>query len=253
MALAPRTETFKEAPLLEHVEELRLRIIYALAAWGLGSAGGYALRNQIFDLLMRPVNAFNANGGSADVIALRLTDQLITVFSMSVFGGLIVALPFVVYQLWAFVAPGLTRAERRWGGPFVLGMGFSFAAGVAFAYFVILPFAVPFLLGGFLEGVKSQLSIGTYISDTIAYLGVFGLLFELPITMFLATKGGLVDAALLARGRRVAALGIVAASAVLTPTTDPVNLALMAGPLLVLYEVGIALSRLAGRTSRRGA
>jgi sec-independent protein translocase protein TatC len=247
---AESPEGFKEAPLLDHLEELRLRIIYALVFWGLGSSAGYYFRNQIIALLERPLNAFVAGGGQAQVVAQRLTDPLMTVVMVSLFGGLVAALPFIVYQLWAFVAPGLTRQERRWGGPFILGLGFSFALGVCFAYFVILPYAIPFLLGGFLNGVTVFLSIGEYISDVVTYLGIFGLLFELPITLFLLTKVGLVNASMLRRVRRVAVLVIVTASAIITPTADPVNLALMAVPLWLLYEVGILLSALAGRQAR---
>lgn len=242
-------EDFREAPLLDHLEELRLRIIYAVGFWMLGSGLAYNFRSAILDVLQRPLDPFRAAGQRIDLITLSITEPLMTVFQVALFGGLIAALPFMVYQIWAFVAPGLTRQERRWGGPFVLGLGLSFGVGVAFAYFVVLPFAFKFILG-FLPGVTNQLSVGRYVSDTVTYLAVFGLLFELPITLFLLTKVGLVNAEFLVRNRRFAVMLIVVASAIITPTADPINLAIMAVPLYVLYEFGIVLSKVAGRQNR---
>ena len=249
---AQAPEAFREAPLLDHLEELRLRIIYAVGFWLLGSSVAYNFRTQLLRILEEPLERYRAAGHTINLITLSVTEPLMAVLQISLFGGLVAALPFVVYQVWAFVAPGLTRQERRWGGPFVLGLGLSFGVGVAFAYYVVLPFAFPFMLG-FLPGITNQLSVGRYMGDVVTYLAVFGLLFELPITMFLLTKVGLVNAGMLARSRRVAIIVIVAASAVITPTVDPINLAIMAVPLVILYELGILLSRLAGRQNRAPA
>ncbi len=243
--------SFKEAPLLAHLEELRLRLIYAVAFWAVGSGVAWTYHNQLFNFLRTPLDNFIKSGGKVEVTALRLTDQLTTAFQISLFGGIILALPFVVYQIWAFVAPGLTKSERRWGAPFILGVGFSFGLGVAFSYYVILPYAVSFLLGGFLPDVKNNLTIAEYINDILMYLGIFGLLFELPITMFLLSKIGLLNPKLLSSMRRYAIFAIFAASAILTPTTDLVNMMLMAGPLIVLYEIGIVLSGIAVRQNAR--
>ncbi len=242
---------FKEAPLLAHLEELRLRLIYAVGFWAVGSGVAWAYHNQLFNFLRTPLDAFIKSGGKVTITALRLTDQLTTALQISLFGGIILALPFVVYQIWAFVAPGLTKSERRWGAPFILGVGFSFGLGAAFAYFVILPYAVTFLLGGFLEGVSNTLTIAEYINDVTMYLGIFGLLFELPITMFLLSKIGILNPKLLSSMRRYAIFAIFVASAIITPTTDLVNMMLMAGPLVVLYEIGIILSGIAVRQNAR--
>ena len=243
---------FKEAPLLAHLEELRLRLIYAVVFWAIGSGIAWMYHNQLFKLLKAPFNSFIATGGKGEIIALRLTDQLTTALQISLFGGIVLALPFIVYQVWAFVAPGLTKSERRWGGPFILGVGLSFGLGVAFAYYVILPYAVQFLLGGgFLEGVATQLTIADYIGDILMYLGIFGLVFELPITMYLLSKIGLVNPKFLSSIRRYAIFAIFAASAILTPTTDLVNMSMMAVPLVVLYEIGILLSGVAVRQNAR--
>jgi sec-independent protein translocase protein TatC len=243
----PRSQNaFREAPILDHLEELRVRLIYAVAFWVAGSVGAYALSGKLLEFLKRPLDAFIASGREVHIVSLSVTEPLVTVFQVALFGGLIVALPAIAYQVWAFVAPGLTRTERRWAVPFVLGLGFSFLVGVAFAYLVILPYAIPFLLG-FLDGVENFLSVGAYITQMVTYMAVFGLVFELPITLFLLTKVGLVNARLLSGWRRPAVVAITAISAVITPTADPVNLALMAVPLYVLYEIGILMSRLAGK------
>jgi Tat protein translocase TatC len=160
---------FKEAPLLAHLEELRLRLIYAVVFWAIGSGVAWTYHNQLFNLLRKPLDSFIATGGKVTITALRLTDQLTTALQISLFGGIILALPFVVYQVWAFVAPGLTKSERRWGAPFILGVGFSFGLGAAFAYFVILPYATSFLLGGFLPDVTNNLTIAEYVNDILMH------------------------------------------------------------------------------------
>lgn len=244
-------EAFKEAPLLDHLEELRSRIIYAVIAWALASAAGWFLVERIYGALKRPVESYEKSGGNVQIVATGVTDKIMISFQIAAFAGLVIAMPIIAYQLWAFVAPGLTRQERRWGGPFVLGLGISFGVGVVFAYFVIIPAAIPFLLGfGPLKDVPNLLNLGAYISTTTIYLAVFGLLFLLPLTMFLLGKIGLINARFLSTYRRHAIMLIVTFSAIITPTVDPFNLALMAVPLWMLYEIGIVLVRLAQRQPR---
>jgi sec-independent protein translocase protein TatC len=251
---AETPEQFKEAPLLDHLEELRYRILYAVGAWALASVAGWFLVERIYAALKHPVDVFQKSGGNVQVVATGVTDKLMIAFQIAAFAGLVIAMPFVVYQVWAFVAPGLTRTERRWGGPFVLGLGLSFGLGILFAYSVIVPAAIPFLLGfGPLADVPNILNLGQYITTVTLYLAVFGLLFLLPLTMFLLGKVGLVNPRFLSTYRRHAILFIVVVSAVITPTVDPINLSLMAGPLWLLYELGIVLVRIAQRPGRKPA
>ncbi|GGJ42033.1 twin-arginine translocase subunit TatC [Deinococcus roseus] len=235
---------FKEAPLMDHLEELRLRLIYAIAFWGIGSALAYTYRDQLMVFLKGPLQGYLNTGHQVEIVTLSVTEPLITTLQLSAFGGLVVALPFMVYQIWAFVAPGLTTDERKWGAPFVLGLGLSFALGVYFCYRIILPAALPFLLG-FLGGVTNLLSIGEYISQIVTYLATFGLVFELPLTIFLLTKVGLVGSQMLSGIRKYAVVALTILSAIITPTADPFNLALMAIPLYLLFELGILFSRMA--------
>lgn len=239
-----QTTPFKEAPLLDHLEELRLRLIYGLGFWMAGSALAYTYRDQLMEVLKGPLNGHIQAGHSVEIVTLSVTEPLITALQLSAFGGLVVALPFLVYQIWAFVAPGLTHEERKWGAPFVLGLGLSFALGVYFCYKVILPAALPFLLG-FLGGVTNLLSIGQYIGQMVTYLATFGLVFELPLTIFLLTKVGLVNSQMLSGIRKYAFIGLTVISAIITPTADPFNLTLMAVPLYLLFELGIVFSRMA--------
>ncbi|NJK43999.1 MAG: twin-arginine translocase subunit TatC [Pleurocapsa sp. SU_196_0] len=167
-------------------------------------------------------------------------------------GGLILAMPFLIYQIWAFVAPGLTRRERGYAIPFILGSLLAFVAGLSFAYFVALPFALPFLLS-FFPGVKITLSLSEYIGDIITPLVMFGVLFQLPVLMFLLAKIGMISSKFFATQRRIAVFAIVVLAAIITPTADPVNLAIASVPLILLYEVGIFFSRIAERQNARAA
>lgn len=236
----------KEAPLSEHLEELRARLIKALLAWGLGMAVAYNYRTPLLELLKRPLEqAELTHGLSVDLIVLTITEPFTTALQIAAFGGLVLALPVVAYQVWAFVAPGLYPSERKLAVPFLVGAGFSFAVGVAFAYQVLLPFAVPFLVGFLGDVVTPQISIGGYISQIVMYLALMGILFEIPVLSYLLAKLGLVTGKFLAQNRKYALVIIVALAALITPTADPFNLALLSVPLLLLYELGIWIARLA--------
>ena len=242
----------QEAPLVEHLEELRARIIRALLAWFVGMGVAWAFRVDLLKILKRPLDvATQVRGIEANLYQQTITEGFIVSLKIAAFGGLVIALPFIVYQLWAFIAPGLYPHERRLAVPFILGAGFSFAVGVVFSYYVLLPFAVPFLLGFLSDQVIPLLTIDKYMSQILMYLTVVGLMFELPVLSFLFTKLGMLDWRFLARNRRIAIVAIVTLAAIITPTADPFNLALLSVPLLLLYEVSIWVSRAAGRGRTR--
>jgi sec-independent protein translocase protein TatC len=242
----------QEAPLVEHLEELRARIIRALLAWFVGMGVAWYFRVDLLRILKRPLDvATQVRGIEANLYQQTITEGFIVSLKIAAFGGLVLALPFIVYQLWAFIAPGLYPHERRLAVPFILGAGFSFAVGVVFSYYVLLPFAVPFLLGFLSDQVIPLLTIDKYMSQILMYLTVVGLMFELPVLSFLFTKLGMLDWRFLARNRRIAIVAIVTLAAIITPTADPFNLALLSVPLLLLYEVSIWVSRVAGRGPTR--
>lgn len=239
----------RESPLIEHLEELRTRLLWALGAWGITTAVAFTFRVQILDLLKRPLDAYNTTAQvKAQLIVLNITEPFLTAFKVAAFGGLALALPFVVYQIWAFIAPGLYRHERRLAAPFLLGAGFSFAVGAVFAYFVLLPFAVPFLLGFLGDVVTPQISIGMYMGQILTFLGVMGILFEMPVVSYLLGRLGFLTSRFLIVNWRIAVVGLVTLAAVITPTVDVVNLSLVTFPLLILYWISILLVKVAERS-----
>ncbi len=246
-----KDSSFKEAPLIDHLEELRWRIIWAVVAWIAGSAVTFNFLPFVSDLLRRPLEVY-ANGRNFELVQLRIAEGFTTSFVIAAAGGLVLGMPIILYQLWAFIAPGLTRRERGYAIPFIFGSLLAFTAGLSFAYFVALPFALPFLLS-FFPGVKVSLQLGDYIGDIITPLVMFGVLFQLPVLMFLLSKIGIITAKFYAAQRRIAVFGIVVLAAVITPTGDPVNLAIAAVPLILLYEIGIVLARIAESQNSRAA
>jgi Sec-independent protein translocase TatC len=157
----------KEAPLVEHLEELRTRLIWALLSWAVGTGVAWTFRVQLLDWLKRPLDlAAKQNGIQVNLIVLDITEPFLVSLKVAAFGGLVLALPFIVYQVWAFIAPGLYEHEKRLAGPFLLGAGFSFALGALFAYYSFLPFAIHFLLGFLGDVVTPQISIGRYMGQS---------------------------------------------------------------------------------------
>jgi len=246
----------REAPLMEHLEELRSRLIWAIASWAAMTVVAFTFRVQILEALRRPLDAYNERATlKAELIVLNITEPFLTAFKVAAFGGLALALPFIVYQIWAFIAPGLYEHERRLAIPFILGAGFSFALGALFAYFVLLPFAVPFLLGFLGDVVTPQISIGMYMGQVVTILALIGILFEMPVVSFLLAKLGLLSSRFLINNWRIAVVLLVTLAALITPTVDVVNLSLVSIPLIVLYGFSILLVKWAerGRSEEVGA
>ena len=234
----------KSAPLLEHLEELRTRLLYSLIflAVGLGLAWNFVPR--IIVLLQAPLTHTNLyKAGKLQLVATQLPEQLLMSFNIALWAGLAIALPFILHQIWMFIAPGLYQEEKKWAAPFIVGAGLSFMLGVVTAYYLILPPMVKFL-ADFLGGaVSAFLSIGTYIGQVTTVMVAFGLFFEMPILAVVLTKIGIVNHVMLGKVRKFAFIACLVAAAIITPTTDPVNMALFAGPLYLLYELGVLLSR----------
>jgi sec-independent protein translocase protein TatC len=236
--------TEKSAPLLDHLEELRTRILYSLVflAVGLGVAWNFVPR--IIKILQYPLTQSNLyKAGKLQLVATQLPEQLLMSFNIALWVGLGLALPFILHQVWLFIAPGLYPEERRWAAPFILIAGLSFLLGVYVSYVLIIPPMVKFL-ADFLGGaVSGMLSIGTYIGQVTTIMVAFGLFFEMPILAVILTKIGIVNHVMLGRVRKFAFILCLVAGAIITPTTDPVNMTLFAGPLYLLYELGVLLSR----------
>ncbi|MFO7545360.1 MAG: twin-arginine translocase subunit TatC [Trueperaceae bacterium] len=227
--------------LIEHFEELRTRLFIALGAWIVAAGVAFVFRFRILEWMREPLPP------SMTLNFFAVLEPFTVSMQISSFFGLVLAAPVLIGQIWGFVAPGLYREERRYAVPFVFFAALAFAAGVAFAYYVVLPITIPILLG-FLGGeAQGLLSIGRYISTILMLMGVFGLMFEMPVLGFLFARIGLIRAEPLVRNRRWAIVIGLTAAAVLTPTGDPFNLALVAIPLIVLFELTILVVRVSQR------
>ena len=227
--------------LIEHFEELRTRLFIAITSWVVAASVAFYFQDRLLDWLKAPLP------GNLTLNAFQLLEPFLVSMQIAAFFGLVLAAPVIVGQVWGFIAPGLYPDERRWAVPFVLFTALAFAGGVLFSYYVVLPFALPIILG-FLSGeIDLILSIGDYISKIILYMAVFGFIFEMPVISFLLARLGMLYAPMLRQYRRYAIVGGCILAAVITPTADPFNFALVAVPLVILYEVSIFVVRLSQR------
>jgi sec-independent protein translocase protein TatC len=237
----------KKLPLTSHLQELRTRLILSFVAIGVGFGLCYTFSQPLFDILAAPLLKVMPIGGS--LIFTSVAEAFFTYMKVGFIGGLILASPFVLYQIWAFVAPGLYRNEKRYVIPFVCLGSFFFALGICFAYFVALPIGFKFLLGYATDFIKPMPSVKEYLSFSIKFLLAFGLVFEFPVVLLLLARIGVVDARTLARQRRYAILLIFVFAAVVTPP-DLISQLIMALPLMGLYELSILLAKLFGKKSK---
>ncbi len=233
--------------LFDHLEELRKRVFIAVAAWLVASGVMFVFRFEVIEWLKRPLPE------NMTLSYFSLLEPFVTSMQVASFFGLVVAAPVVVAQVWGFLAPGLYPDERRYAVPFILLAALAFALGVAFSYYVVLPLTVPILLSFLGEAAMGLLSIGRYIGNLIMLMGVFGLMFELPVLAFLLARIGVVRAPMLVSTRRYAIVILLVLAAAMSPSGDPFNFALVAGPLLILYELSIIVVRLAQRPERTPA
>ncbi|MFB3885182.1 MAG: twin-arginine translocase subunit TatC [Thermodesulfobacteriota bacterium] len=241
----------KKLPLTAHLQELRKRLIFSFIAIGIGFFVCYAFKEVLFEILAAPlVNRVIPSGGT--LIFTSVAEAFFTYMKVAFITGLALASPFVLYQIWAFVAPGLYQKEKRYAVPFVLGGSLFFVMGILFGYFVAIPVAFRFLLGFATDFIKPMPSMKEYLSFSIKFLFVFGLVFEFPVVLVLLAKIGVVDAKMLARQRKYAILLIFVFAAVMTPP-DIISQVLMALPLMGLYELSILLSKALGKKKEASA
>jgi sec-independent protein translocase protein TatC len=238
--------------VIEHLEELRWRIIKSLGALTLGTVGVFAVNNPIIHILERPLDASKNlfQAGTAAPVQLIFTspaEYFVAVCKVSILGGLYLALPVILYQALAFVTPGLTPKERRWAVPTVVGSFLFFTIGAVFSYFLLLPTGLQFLVGFAPPDVKPLLSIGKYLGFAAGLVFATGLAFELPLVMLGAAAIGVTTSYQLAKFRRQAFFAAFVLAAVITPSIDMFTQGLMAVALYGLFEFSIMLIRLIGR------
>ena len=236
----------REQTIMQHLAELRRRVLICVVAVIIGSAVAFAFFEQLIELLVRPARDLNLDDGG-QLVFTEVTELLTTAVKVSFVAGLVLAMPIVLYQVVMFVAPGLTGRERRYLFGFMPGAMLAFVSGVAFGYFVLTPPALHFLLtfGG--DVAVPLIRVSNIINLMIRLLFWMGVAFETPLVMYLLAQLGIVSARGLARFRRHWVVVAFILGAIITPTFDPVNQGLVAIPLLVLYELGILLARFAGR------
>ncbi|MBC7225989.1 MAG: twin-arginine translocase subunit TatC [Thermoflexales bacterium] len=227
--------------LLEHVEELRRRLIRALLALAVGFIISALFTNHLLEWLARPV------GGLENLEAIEVTENLGVFMQVALLGGVLLAMPVIVYQVWRFVTPGLYPHEKRYIYILAPAATILFVAGAAFAYFVMLPAAVPALLG--FAPIPTRPRPANYISFVTNLMFWVGVSFEMPLFIFFLAKVRLVGPRDLLRNWRVAVFLIALLAALVTPTGDPINMALVMAPLTVLYGLSVLLARVAYRES----
>lgn len=228
-------------PLAGHLGELRRRLIYSVATVAAGFLACYYFSERLYWFLASPLIKALPEGQDFMVFT-GVVEPFFIYLKVALLGGIIFGSPVVLYQAWAFMAPGLYKSERRW---FVFTVFFSvilFAGGAAFAFGVVFPFGFKYLLSYSTEGLKPFLSMGQYFSIATRLLVAFGLVFQLPLAMLVLSRLGIVSARQLVGWWRYALVLILIASAVITPTPDVFNQMLMAGPLMVLYVVGVIVA-----------
>jgi sec-independent protein translocase protein TatC len=231
----------EKIPLTSHLEELRKRLITCLIATAVGFCACYNFSEQIFLVLSNPLIKSMPEGSS--FIFTGVTEAFFTYMKLAFFAGIFVASPVIIYQIWAFVAPGLYAKERRSILPFVFLAVVFFMGGTAFAYFVVFPSAFKFFLTYNTQYVKIMPSIGEYLSFSCLFLLGFGVVFELPVFIICLARLGIIKHNHLRKYRKMVCIGIFIAAAILTPTPDAVNQLLMAVPMLILYELSIITVR----------
>jgi sec-independent protein translocase protein TatC len=227
-----------KAPLLDHLIELRRRLLWSFAALALGFCVCLYFVDHILAVLVQPLLA----AGQRQLIAVAVFEQFFVRIKVAFFGALMISFPVLASQIWLFVAPGLYRKERRAFLPFLVMTPFLFAAGASLAYFVAMPLALNYLLGfaGNIGGVQqtSLPGISNYIDFWTRFIFGFGVAFLLPVLLMLLERAGIVSRAQLKRGRRYAIVAAFVIAAVLTPP-DVISQLLLAVPLVVLYEVSL--------------
>jgi len=225
-------------PFLDHLEELRSRLIVSLAAVLVLSVVGYLLSDPVIAFVTRPVGKVYFMG-VAEAFAVKI--------KVALFFGLFTGSPVVFFQAWRFVAPGLTAKEVRWVLPVALALTIFFVAGAAFCFYLVLPVGVEFLMGFATDSLVPMISVSRYISFVGWMTIAFGLVFELPVVIFLLGRMGVVSAQDLRRHRRFAIVAILVVAAIATPSPDAFSQLLLAGPLYLLFELSVALVAITGR------
>ncbi len=233
----------KELSLIQHLDELRRRLVVAAIAVAVTTTFAFLFSTPIIKFLLVP-------SGIQRCIALSPTENFTTFFRVSLFAGLALAMPVLLYEIYAYIDPALMPNERKFvltSGPFVLAL---FVGGMAFCYYLLLPNALNFLINFGSEVIENQLRCSEYLSFVTTFILGLGIVFEMPAIIVALVRIGVVQRSWLARQRRYVFLAVFVLGAIITPTPDPFNQTLVALPMYLLYELGMLLSRFVGGPRR---
>ena len=230
-------------PFLDHLEELRWRLIKSISSVLIGAIVSFYFIDQIIEILIRPTETLNS---SMDLQVLKVQGMFMIKWGIALLGGIVVSIPVLTYQLWKFIAPGLYLDEKKYIIPLIIFTFLSFLIGLVFAYTVVIPFSLSFFTSAGFDGIENNFSINYYFSFITWLMVGSGLIFELPVIVFILSIIGLLTPAFMRHYRRYAIVVILVLSAFITPP-DPISLILMSIPLLILYEVSIGVSWLVNR------
>jgi sec-independent protein translocase protein TatC len=228
----------KSQTLTDHLKELRVRLIRSGWAILIVAAVAYNYSEQLFDILRLPAQKYLPQGG---LVFTHPTDKFMAHLKIAIFSGIGLSCPVWLYQLWAFVAPGLYQKEKKYAGLFISSGSFLMMSGIFFCYFMVLPPAFEFLFnfGGSVD--KPMITISEYLGFVVQMSLMFGVAFQLPLVLVLLGLAGIVTAQFLRKQRRIAYFILGIASAVLTPTPDALSMFMMLIPMIFLFEIAIFL------------
>ncbi|MDO8525688.1 MAG: twin-arginine translocase subunit TatC [Candidatus Omnitrophota bacterium] len=232
----------KEFTFTEHLEELRRRIIISLIFIAAGAILAFSYAPKILALLKA-----GSSGVIGKLVFFDPAEAFMIHIKIAFFTGLVVSMPVLLYQLWAFLSPAIGENAKRHGLLFLSYSLAAFTLGASFAFFVLLPAAIRFLLGFSGESLEPMISVSNYVSFTLGLIVGCGLVFEMPVLSFILSKFGIVDHRFLRRVWKYAAAGIFIIAAVVTPTSDIFNMTVLALPMLFLYELSIWVSKVSGK------
>jgi sec-independent protein translocase protein TatC len=229
--------------LLLHLDALRKHLFRAALALILMTVVAFAFASQIINLLALPV------GGIEALVAIDPTEPIGTFMRVALLTAFAITLPYIILELWLFIAPGLSRDSRIFGLYAIPIAVIFFIGGMAFAYFVLLPTAIPFLVN--FGGITSQIRPSSYIRFVTSIMFWIGIAFQFPLLIYVLARVGLIRAQVLIENWRLAVVIIAILSAMITPTIDPVNMGLVMGPMIILYFLGVVLAKFAERSRAR--
>jgi sec-independent protein translocase protein TatC len=243
---APSSEDEKESMptmgFLDHLEELRRRIIYSIISVAVGFCVCWWKVELIYDYIQRPImDALKANGMAEKLVYLNPTEPFNLYLKVAALAGLFLTSPFVLYQVWMFISPGLYRKEKKYVVPFMVSTITLFACGGYFGYKIVYPAALTFLIG-FGKQFHPMITVNEYTSLFLSIILGMGLIFEMPILVFFLSLMGIISAGFMWKNFRYSILVIFIIAAIVTPTTDILNMCIFAAPMIALYAVSIGVA-----------